>query len=274
MQSHEGHMIEDEQTTQPAGATPESGDGQQPWSSAQPETLATPEDAATTPVAGEGTPPPDASGLDTPRTTTTSATPDAAPSGRLAELEARVAELEGQVAHEREAATEYMSHWQRTQADFANYRRRSQQEQEQREAQIAGRVVATLLPALDSFERAFTTLPPTLRSFSWIDGIALVHLQIHNALATHGIQPVVAEPGQAFDPLRHESIGEVESAEHAEGHIAVVLQRGYESKGMLLRPALVQIARSPRPDATSVTDESEAGATPEASVDGGEASGA
>ena len=268
-------MIEDEQTTQPAGASPESGGKQQPWSPGQPETLATPEDAATTPVAGVGTPPPDAPGLGTPQTATpaTPATPDAATGGRLAELEARVAELEGQVAHEREAASEYMNRWQRAQADFANYRRRSQQEQEQREAQIAGRVVATLLPALDSFDRAFATLPPTLRGFSWIDGIALVHLQIQSALATHGIQPVVAEPGQAFDPLRHESVGEVESAEHAEGHIAVVLQRGYESKGMLLRPALVQIARSPRPDATSVTDKSEAGATQEASVDGGEASG-
>lgn len=268
-------MIEDEQTTQPAGASPESGGKQQPWSPGQPETLATPEDAGDRSGRGVGTPPPDAPGLGTPQTATaaTPATPDAATGGRLAELEARVAELEGQVAHEREAASEYMNHWQRAQADFANYRRRSQQEQEQREAQIAGRVVATLLPALDSFDRAFATLPPTLRGFSWIDGIALVHLQIQSALATHGIQPVVAEPGQAFDPLRHESVGEVESAEHAEGHIAVVLQRGYESKGMLLRPALVQIARSPRPDATSVTDKSEAGATREASVDGGEASG-
>lgn len=241
-------MIEDEQTTTPSTEAI-SGNGD-----AQPETLATPEPATTQ--------------------TAAQATPESGQDGRVAELEARLAELESLLTHEREAATEYMNRWQRAQADFSNFKRRSQQEQEQREALVAGRVVATLLPALDSFERAFAALPPTLRGFSWIDGIALVHLQIQNALAAHGIQPVVAEQGQAFDPMRHESIGEVESAEHPEGHIAVVIQRGYEAKGLLLRPALVQIARAPRPDTTSATDANEAGAATAPAADGGEASGA
>ncbi|HEX8035770.1 MAG TPA: nucleotide exchange factor GrpE [Ktedonobacterales bacterium] len=232
-------MIEDEQTTYTTEASPTNDDG-------QPEAQAAPE-----PTAAQ-------------------APPGSEPDSRIAELEARLAELESQVAHEREAATDYMNRWQRAQADFANFKRRSQQEQEQREVQIAGSVVATLLPALDSFERAFATLPPTLRGFSWIDGIALVHLQFHNALAAHGIQPVAAEPGQAFDPLRHESIGEVETAEHPEGHIAVVVQRGYEAKGLLLRPALVQIARTPNAGQTA----SEAGAATAPAADGGEAPGA
>ena len=208
-----------------------------------------------------------------PEPTPSSVTPESELDGRMAGLEARIAELEGQVAHEREAATEYMNRWQRAQADFSNFKRRSQQEQEQREALVAGRVVATLLPALDSFERAFASLPPTLRGFSWIDGIALVHLQIHNALAAHGIQPVVAEPGQAFDPMRHESIGEVESADHPEGHIAVVIQRGYEAKGLLLRPTLVQVARAPQLDTASASGADEAGAATAPAADGGEASG-
>lgn len=261
-------MIEDEQTTDFTEAMPADG---------QPETLATPEPAATTPVAGAAT-----EESVTDQATTAAAaqtTPATGHDGRVAELEARLTELEGQVAHERDAATEYMNRWQRTQADFSNFKRRSQQEQEQIEAQITGRVVATLLPALDSFERAFATLPSTLRGFSWIDGIALVHLQIHNALAAHGIQPVAAEPGHAFDPLRHESIGEVESADYPEGHIAVVLQRGYEAKGLLLRPALVQIARAPQSGRTaSDTDTNEdantAGADTAPATDGGEAPGA
>lgn len=238
-------MIEDEQTTDATDATP-----------------------------ANGALPPEAQAPASPATA--QAEPESGVDGRIAELEARLAELESQVTHEREAATDYMNRWQRAQADFSNFKRRSQQEQEQREAQIAGSVVATLLPALDSFERAFATLPPTLRGFSWIDGIALVHLQFQNALAAHGIQPVAAEPGQAFDPLRHESIGEVENADHPEGHIAVVVQRGYETKGLLLRPALVQIARTPQVGQTaSATDASEAGdATATPAADGGEAPGA
>jgi molecular chaperone GrpE len=232
-------MIEDEQTTYAAEATPTNGDGQ-------------------------------AEAQATPEPTPAQAAPASEHDRRIAELEATLAELESQIAREREAATDYMNRWQRAQADFSNFKRRSQQEQEQREAQIAGSVVATLLPALDSFERAFATLPPTLRGFSWIDGIALVHLQFHNALAAHGIQPVAAEPGQSFDPLIHESIGAVETADHPEGHIAVVVQRGYEAKGLLLRPALVQIARALQSGQTA----SEAGAATAPAADGGEAPGA
>ena len=170
---------------------------------------------------------------------------------RVGELERRVAELEAQLAHEREAATDYMQRWQHAQADFANFRRRAQQEQEQRETLIAGRVIATLLPAVDSIERAFATLPPTLRGFSWIDGIGLIHLQMLNAFAAHGVQAIETEPGQPFDPTRHQPIGEVEAAEVPAGHVAVVVQRGFTAKGLLLRPALVQLARAPQPAAES-----------------------
>src|SRR5579883_3482797 len=160
---------------------------------------------------------------------------------RISELEQQLAEMEQKLAGERQHATEYMNHWQRTQADFTNFKRRVQQEQEQRDALATTQVVALFLPALDSFERAFATLPPTLLGYSWIDGISLV--QMHRALQVHGVQQMEIAPGQPFDPLRHESIGEVESEEHPEGHIAVVVQSGYEVQGRVLRPALVQLAR-------------------------------
>ena len=129
---------------------------------------------------------------------------------RIADLEFQVAELERkltraraaspateeQVAKEREAATDYMNRWQRAQADFANYKRRMEQEQQQRDALATWRALASVLPALDSFERAFATLPPTLAGYTWLDGIALIHLQLNQALASMGIAPVEAEPGQ------------------------------------------------------------------------------
>src|SRR5579884_3520316 len=128
---------------------------------------------------------------------------------RVAELEARVAELEAQLAREREAATDYMQRLQRTQADFANFKRRAQQDDAQREAVAHWRAMAAMLPVLDSLERAFATLPPTLRTLSWIDGIALVHLQMSRSLTAMGITPVAAEPGRPFDPTKHEAIGEI-----------------------------------------------------------------
>lgn len=203
---------------------------------------------------------------------------EAAPAGEtpvigetpMAELERRIADLERRLANEHDSATDYMARWQRIQADFSNFRRRVQQEQEQRGRLLAAQAASLVLPALDSFERAFAALPPTLREFSWIDGVALVHAQLRQALDGLGIQPVAAEPGQPFDPTRHEAIGEIETAEYPSGHIAVLVQRGYEVAGLLLRPALVQVARVPRPAAPEALEpagegppaEKMAGATP------------
>lgn len=196
----------------------------------------------------EATTPPDAAA--------TSGAPPASSAPSLdpvAELERRIAELEQALAKEREAAGDYMNRWQRAQADFANFRRRQQQEQEQMQRFLATEAAKLVLPALDSFERAFATLPPTLQRLTWIDGIALVSLQLQQALQTLGIQPIAAEPGHPLDPARHEAIGEIETAEHPDGHIAAVVQRGYQVDGALLRPALVQVARPPRAQTTSQT---------------------
>lgn len=183
----------------------------------------------------------------------------------------RIAALERQLAAERDAATEYMQRWQRSAADFTNYKRRFQQEQEQRERLLAAQALAPVLNALDSFERAFSTLPDSLRGYTWIEGVALVDYQLRHALDAQGIAETPAAVGQPFDPAHHQAVGEVETDQHPEGHIAVLLQRGYEVAGVLLRPALVQVARTPTvPDATQsqaaqsqATEESGTPAAPE-----------
>lgn len=193
--------------------------------------------------------------------TEASATTKTAPPDRIAELEALVAELQTQIERERDQATEYMRHWHTAQADLANYKRRSQQDQEQRERLLVAQAHASTLHALDTLERAFQSLPPTLRTFSWIEGVALVELQLRRALDLQGIRAIAVEPGQPFDPQRHEAIGEVESAEFAEGAVAVVAQQGYEMANLLIRPALVQLARKPAP--ASPSDQNATDATPE-----------
>lgn len=157
-----------------------------------------------------------------------------------------IAELEQQLAKEREAATDYMQRWQRAQADFANFRRRLQQEQEQRDRQLVAEALSPVLMALDSFERAFRTLPQSLAQFSWIEGIALIELQLRRTLDIYGIKPIAAQPGQAFDATKHQAIGEVEADEYPVGTIAEVIQQGYQhvASAMILRPTLVQVAKA------------------------------
>jgi molecular chaperone GrpE len=164
---------------------------------------------------------------------------------RILELEQRAAELGRELETERAAATDYMQRWQRAQADFANFKRRAQQEQEHLGRLAGAQALAGILPALDSFERAFATLPPSLRHLSWIDGIGLVHLQLHGALQAAGIKPFAPDRGSAFDAHRQQSIGELETGDVAPGLVAAVVQQGYELGDMVLRPALVQLASAP-----------------------------
>src|SRR5690348_1833193 len=175
----------------------------------------------------------------------------AAPAGNADDASARIAELERQLAAERTAATDYMQRWQRAVADFANFKRRAQQEQEQRDQLFAAQALAPVLHALDSFERAFATLPDSLRGYTWIEGVALVDYQLRRALEAQGITEVAAEPGDALDPTRHQAVGEVETDQQPDGHIAVVLQKGYQTGHLLIRPALVQVARMPTASETA-----------------------
>ncbi|HEY7984991.1 MAG TPA: nucleotide exchange factor GrpE [Ktedonobacterales bacterium] len=167
------------------------------------------------------------------------------PPAEVRALLERVAGLERELAGERERATDYMQQWQRAQADHANLRRRAQQEQEQLAQAVFAQTSALLLPALDSLERAFRTLPETLAHLSWIDGILLVEMQLRRTLEAQGVTPFEPKAGDALDPARHQAVTQAESARHAEGAIVEVVQRGYEWRGQVLRPALVSVARPP-----------------------------
>jgi molecular chaperone GrpE len=165
--------------------------------------------------------------------------------GAVSALHERVAQLERELSDERDHATEYMQRWQRAQADLSNFRRRMQQEQEQLLSLAAAQSMALVLPALDSLERAFKVVPEALRQLTWIDGIALVDLQLRQSLEAQGVRPIEPRPAEQLDLARHQPIAEAETGDVPEGCVVEVVQRGYEQQGRVLRPALVRVARAP-----------------------------
>jgi len=175
----------------------------------------------------------------------------------------RAAAIETELEKERAAATDYMQRWQRAQADYSNFRRRAEQERDQQQKLYRAQALAILLPALDTLERAFATLPETLRGYSWIDGVALAQLQLEGTLRGAGVEPIEVEVGVEFDPRRHEAIGEIESVEVPAGRVAAVIQRGYALGDLLLRPTLVQLSRGAGSQAeTTKTDNAAGGPGP------------
>ena len=128
----------------------------------------------------------------------------------------------------------------RLQAEFDNARKRAVREQQEFREYAAADVIKTVLPILDSFERALKAggEPGDFRN-----GIELIYRQLQDALQKMGVQSVAAV-GQVFDPRVHEAIEMVDTNEVADQHVLEELQRGYKYKERLLRPAMVRVARN------------------------------
>ena len=156
----------------------------------------------------------------------------------VSELEA----LRQELAEAKAQAAEYLDGWQRARAEFANYKKRNEQERQELFKLANTTLITRLLPIFDDFERAFQTLPRNLLSLTWIDGVALIYRRLQAILDGEGLAPMETE-GQSFDPLVHEAVTYEESAEHQEGQIIGEVQKGYNLGDRVLRPALVRVAK-------------------------------
>lgn len=125
-------------------------------------------------------------------------------------------------------------------AEFDNARKRSAKEQQDYRDYALADVVKTLLPVMDSFDRALQSSPEKSEFHA---GVELIHKQLQAALAKIGVQPVAAK-GQPFDPRFHEAIEMVDTEEANDHEVLDELQRGYKLKDRLVRPAMVRVARN------------------------------
>ncbi len=131
----------------------------------------------------------------------------------------------------------------RMQADFDNARKRAAREQQDFKEYALADAVKTLLPVMDSFERALKAGANEKSEFR--GGVELIYKQLQDALTKLGVQPISAA-GQPFDPRFHEAIEMVDTEEVPDHEVLDELQRGYKLKDRLLRPAMVRVARNSR----------------------------
>jgi len=151
------------------------------------------------------------------------------------------AELEAELAKSREQCAAYLDRAARIQAEFDNYRKRNARQQEEYRDYALADALKTLLPILDSLDRALKTNAASLDEYR--SGIELIDKQFHDALARLGVQPVEAE-GESFDPNLHQAVQMVDTDEAPDNTIIEELQRGYKLKDRLLRAAMVRVARN------------------------------
>jgi molecular chaperone GrpE len=101
--------------------------------------------------------------------------------------------------------------------------------------------IKTLLPTLDSFERALQI--SSAEKSELYGGIELIYKQLQDALVKLGLRPIPAK-GEPFDPHLHEAIEMVDTSNAPDHQILEELQRGYKLKDRLLRPSMVKVARN------------------------------
>ena len=133
---------------------------------------------------------------------------------------------------------------QRLQADFANFRKRADDEKLEMISTAKSQVILHILPALDDVERG---LNQSLQTDSdadnaWIEGFKLIERKLVNILQGEGLQRIEAE-GTVFNPLEHEIISYLEVPDRQEGEILEVTRQGYKINGKVLRPSQVVVAK-------------------------------
>ena len=160
------------------------------------------------------------------------------PSAEVEETPAVESELEALRAEK----ANYLDRLARLQAEFDNFRKRSVRDQQDFRDYALAEALKSLLPILDSLDRALKTTGVSVEDFR--SGIELIDKQFHDALSKLGVEPVPAE-GEIFDPNLHQAVQMVDTDEVEDHRVIDELQRGYRIKDRLLRPAMVRVASNP-----------------------------
>ncbi len=153
--------------------------------------------------------------------------------------EARISEeMFAELKRERD---EYLETLQRLQAEFANFRKRVLKESEQAGERASRQLIEDLLPVLDNFERAMKAAAEHDQQVL-SGGVELVYSQLRDMLTRRGLCEIEAH-GRPFDPNRHEAVLCQPSAEHKEGTVMEVLEKGYQLEDKVVRPAKVVVSQ-------------------------------
>ena len=175
--------------------------------------------------------------------------PDAAAGPALAELIATRAELrrvEGELKRLADERRELQDKLARRQADFDNFRKRTERERSETYNRALGEVVRRLFPVLDNLQRALdaerTVEVEESEEFRhFLHGIELINRQFGGVLESLGVE-IVPTVGELFDPHVHEAVSTEEASEVEPDTIVQEMQRGYRLGDKLLRPAMVKVA--------------------------------
>jgi len=143
------------------------------------------------------------------------------------------------LAVERGRSENYLANWQRTQADFINYKKRTEQEKTEMVEFASSTLILNLLSALDDLDRALASVPAELMESSWTEGIKLIYNKFKATLEAQGLTEIEAK-GEPFDPHLHEA---VMGQEGEDGIVIEEIRKGYKFRDRVIRPSMVVVGK-------------------------------
>ncbi|MGI8927389.1 MAG: nucleotide exchange factor GrpE [Tepidiformaceae bacterium] len=132
------------------------------------------------------------------------------------------------------AETNYKN-WQRSAADFINYKRRVEMERGETARLAQAALVINLLPIFDDLDRAVATVDANLAGLNWVQGIVAIQRKFAQLMEAMQVREIAAA-GEPFDPALHEAVGRQPGEDNKVLH---VVQKGYQLGERVVRPAMV-----------------------------------
>ena len=156
---------------------------------------------------------------------------------RITDLEEALAASEAKVEEQKDSVL-------RARADVENMRRRSEQEIEKARKFALERFAGELLPVIDNLERAIDMADKADEALKpMLEGVELTLKTMSNTVDKFGLK-VIDPKGEKFNPEMHQAMSIQESAEHDPNTVMLVMQKGYELNGRVVRPAMVMVSKA------------------------------
>lgn len=178
----------------------------------------------------------------------------------LVSLYSRLAEAESHAASAIDDANKVKDQYLRLNADFDNFRKRTEAEKDSLKQTAMGNTLEELLPVIDNFELARSQLVLETESEQKIsDSYQNLYKQMVEILKKLGLVAIEAV-GEAFDPELHDAIMQEETTEHASDVVLAEFRKGFTFKDRLLRPSMVKVSvnsAAPAPEQGAEGDEGE-----------------
>nr|WP_312667697.1 nucleotide exchange factor GrpE [Tissierella praeacuta] len=156
------------------------------------------------------------------------------------EMESKSESLEDNLESKDREIEELNNKLLRLQAEFVNFKKRTEKEKESTISYALESFVCSLLPIIDNFQRAMES--EDNKESGFYQGIEMIYQQLMKVLNENNIEEIKSL-GENFDPNFHHAVFMEESDEYEEGKITEVLQKGYMLKDKVIRPSMVKVAK-------------------------------